>query len=418
MFGFKKKKQQKNTNNFNGTYVVQDADNIISIAQQYNIPWKELAEANHIDPPYILISGESISVPGEAEEDVSAKEQETHAPQKSVSQQPQENLTKEHEEEVVQQSHDEATDMHVPQDDMATYKKHATTQEDDQMSVQKRTVGTSVAGDNNVPSQESVQKKKAHVQHASPKSMLTQPSSEPTTRAIDIEWMRDDEVAYMEEMEEQEKKTSRTFLVVLGCAIVVVGVLVWYGVSWFLSHKSADTSVSVDALIVEDATEDVVQSAQSEESKDEVVHSDDNTANDNDNTEEVKEENAQNDDEQEIGKEKVDEPAADNENAVEDAGAMHSDTKDVSVQVLNAGAAAGAAGTVTDALEKAGYTLKKAKNAQNSYHNVVIYHKKGRDHFAKNVAEKVDEKYGTQKIEEADDVVSRYGVDVVVVLGA
>lgn len=396
MFRFKKKKEKKDGGGFGGKYIVQDADNIISIAQRYDVAWKELAKQNDIEPPYILISGETIKVPGPA-----AQSEEVDDEKKSVADQWTQKTSSDagiKKESGVRQDdvqRIEAVDNDVEKQGAAPQQVLA---ESAGTVSQKSDVVPPEVGDDKQGSGQ-VKKKKRKVSFASPKNMLTKPSSEPTTRAIDIEWMRDDEIAYMEEMEVQEKKTSRKFIIVIVLAVITGGILIWYGVMWFMQRGDVE-SVSVDTLINEQVAGEQQQDLAVESDSEQIDVASDEDKGDKDEEATESDEDADNEDK-----------SSDQENDV-------SANEDVSVQVLNAGAAAGAAGSVSDAIGEVGFKMETAQNAQNDYENVVIYYKSGFEASANAVASEVDEKYGEQKIEESDDVTKTYDVDVVVVLGA
>jgi uncharacterized protein YvpB len=46
-----------------GTHLVQSGESLAEIAQQYNIRWRSLVEANHLLPPYTLIPGQNLIIP-------------------------------------------------------------------------------------------------------------------------------------------------------------------------------------------------------------------------------------------------------------------------------------------------------------------------------------------------------------------
>ena len=38
-------------------------DDLMSLANQCNVPWKKFARINRISPPYVLIPGQTIKIP-------------------------------------------------------------------------------------------------------------------------------------------------------------------------------------------------------------------------------------------------------------------------------------------------------------------------------------------------------------------
>jgi len=378
MFGFKKKKEDKK---FTGSYVVKGTDNIISIAQSYGVPWKELASINDIEPPYILISGETISVPGE-DEDKEAVASEGAVAQKQPNgvqnkqngaQQKDGNLT------AVQSS--------KMQNNMGA------------MTQDKKMQATSIPQElqNSQKSATTQGNSKRKVTYASPKNMVTKPASEPTTRAIDIEWMKDDEAVYSEDMQTQKKKMNMRFIVMTVLGLVIVGGVVWWGTMWFLNSNNQE-DVSIDALIVEEKQDENI-AIESDASEGTVAMND-------------------------SSQEPVDDVGdATEENQDGNDSGVEGDVKDISsenitVQVLNAGAAVGAAGTVTDEFTQKGYKTTTAQNAQNDYNGVVIYYSADAKENLDAISAAVPEKYGTQKYEESDETTNKYSADFVVVLGS
>ncbi len=389
MFGFRKNK--KNNTQFTGTYIVQDTDNIISIAQMFGVPWKELAEYNKIDAPYILISGETISVPG---------------PQTAVVENVQEDMQ---EQNVLEQNHVEQENVGMKNSEPAMQKIPTIAEQRGEMKyvaqrdvqrtkqdiqhVEKRDPLT-VPGQDHGPI-------KRKVTFAAPQSMLAQPASEPTTRAIDIEWMRDDEEAYNEEMEFQRKSVNKRLSIVVAVGVCAIGgVIVWGAMQWM--QRDAEKKVSVETLIEEDtsvkndenttalSSEDVAQDSASDEQGDDVVA--DNGENQNIDEEKLKEQETQATTEQKMPSE-------------------------ITVQVLNAGAATGAAGAVSAEIKNKGYKINSAQNAQSSYEDVMIYYTSEMKEYVDVLAQTVDAKYGSQKKEESTDVPGKYKADIVIVLG-
>lgn len=389
MFGFRKNK--KNNTQFTGTYIVQDTDNIISIAQMFGVPWKELAEYNKIDAPYILISGETISVPG---------------PQTPVVESVQEDVQ---EQNALEQNHVEQEDIGMKSNEPVMQKMPTIAEQRGEMKYMPQHDVQSIK--NEMPHIEkkepSIMPGQGHgpvkrkVTFAAPQSMLAQPASEPTTRAIDIEWMRDDEEAYNEEMEFQRKSVNKRLIIVIVVGVCAIGGFIVWGVMQWMQHD-AEKKISVETLIEENApvkndenveessSEDVVQDNVSDE------HSDD-TAN--------------SDEDQDVDEEKSNEQET-------QVTAVQKTPSEITVQVLNAGAATGAAGAVSTEIKNKGYKINSAQNAQGSYEDVMIYHTSEMKDAVDALAQIVDAKYGTQKKEESADVTGKYKADIVIVLGA
>lgn len=396
MFGRKKKKKKKKGDLYTGTYVVQDADNIISIAQRYGVPWKDLAVHNDIKSPYVLISGETIQVPGGdtddgKDEDVKEKEDEKVTTQEGNEKKIAEDSSDD--ESLIELGETETAEapvgmgdvQHIPSQRSAA----ASIGEPVQMSAEEDSI-KNVAKTQRQLQQEPKKKAKRKITFASPKNMLTKLSSEPTTRAIDIEWMRDDEATYLEEMEEQEKKTNRLFMISSVVIVILVGLGVWWGVM-FLVDKTKKDNVSVDVLIEQQMQEDVVQEQQ-------VASSDEQKA-------EQEKQEGQKEEEVREGEDKG-------------VALTQEQKSEIAVQVLNAGAITGAAAAVTGDFKAAGYKIISAKNSQNDYEGVVVYYGSEYAEFVNEIAAVVGEKYGAQKLEESSEVISKYDAHIVVVLGS
>ena len=382
MFGHKKNKKQENM--YSGSYVVKDVDNIISIAQSYDVPWKELAKVNDIDPPYILISGEVINVPGE---EVVTDEQDG-ALVSDVKNFKQTKKQSSMEEVQVQKT----GEGNMKPDTQAAHK--SVTMPVDKKLAQQGTVTRDA------------KKKVRKVTYASPKSMLHKPSAEPTTQSIDIEWMRDDEATYSEETQLQRKRLNTRFIVVSILIVGIMGLVVWWGATWFLG-RGDNENISVQSLIEENRDEavDVSEEIVSEEVNEKVGDDKDENNDSIIKNEEVKD-----------AKDESEQKKEDDKN--EQVKESSSSVAEITVQVLNAGAQVGAAGDVTNIFAKNGYKTVEAQNANNDYKDVVIYYSSNKKNALSDVAKEVAKKYGTQKHEESDEVTKKYGADFVVVLGS
>jgi hypothetical protein len=389
MFGFKKKKKQDKKKNTE-LYVVKDTDNIISIAQVYGVSWKELAKFNDIQPPYILISGETIEVPVQKKVTTESEvESEVESEQKTQNEQ-------------TQVSVDANMDMTAKQ----VKQQQSTMIEDETVITDDTIVQKEKVNNVNNDAKNKIENKKAekNIMYASPKNMLTQTASEPTTRAIDIDWMREDEVIYKEEMQTQEKKMKTRFTLISVVIVIVIGLAIWWGVTWFMSQQNQQ-NVSVDNLIEnqesvtiseteklevneteQDVQTDIVTNTQTEENVEEL----------NENIEQS--EDTSNDD-------------ANNDTEL-------NSKENIIIQVLNAGSQVGAAGLVTNDFKEKGYKTTTAQNAKNDYNGVVIYYKAENKDVLNDVSAIVDSKYGQQTNEESDDVTNKYNADFVVVLGS
>jgi LysM repeat protein len=386
MFRFKKNKKKKD--HYTGSYVVKDTDNIISIAQMYNVPWKELAQRNNIEPPYILISGESITVPGD--DDANNGDHKEKEEKEIVQEDPQEkdpDHENDHEETIPSVHKNNMRSDLDPQ-------REPTISTDHDLAMKNSSVNASTLKPQ--PKKTSVtesmpQSKKRKISYAAPQNMLTRPSSEPTLRAIDIEWMRDDEEIYSEEMEQQQKKTNIRFFAMMGIGGIVIIAAMWFVGGWVLQQYQKDT-VSVEELIQLTDTEDSVMVDQDEYAN----HGNENSDED----------------------QNIEEDNNDGESAPEEVVANIVEPSEITMLVLNGGAQTGAAGTVSQIFTEKGYDVKDPQNAQNAYSDVTVYYATSAKDHAEKIISDISAQYGEQTLEESNDVVQRYDVDIVIVLGA
>lgn len=388
MFNFRKNK--KGNEVYGGSYIVQDTDNIISIAQKFNVSWKELAKNNKIEPPYILIKGESISVP--LIHNDSEKQSQKNIMSLWQKKDGYDRIDSKKDDAVVPETMNDENTGQKDGGDLSTNSSFRNGENAGSFKVESETQKDQ---NNNIvrPAQGQINKK-SNVIFASPQNMLAQSASEPTTRAIDIEWMRDDEEAYMEEMQVQQKKAN-IHLIAGGfviCVFLIVGG--WFGVSYMIKN-SRSAKTPVESLLQDDvaAVEIAVKSNDVE------IHEEDVLSN-----------------AAQIHEESNDHANDDQKN--DDNTNVNFQPQDVIVQVLNAGAKTGAAGVVTQIIKKQDYKTLPAQNAKNDHVNVTIYYDEKYAEQAVKVAELVSkEDFGVQKQEISTDIVEQYNAHIVVVLG-
>jgi hypothetical protein len=201
-------------------------------------------------------------------------------------------------------------------------------------------------------------------------------------------------------MQIQRKKTNTRFIIITIIILIGVGLFSWWVVSWYLNFQQEET-VSVEALIEEDSKieEDSNNGNNvSENNINEDVQSNDVQKQDNEDNKNNKE-----------SADSVSEEQEDSEQLV---------PKDITIQVLNAGAPTGAAGTVTNKFDKKGYKTNSATNASHNYEGVVIYYSADKSAGLDGVVEVIGDTYGTPKQEESDTVTKKYNADIVVVIGS
>ena len=364
MMWFRKNKKQKNKKTI--SYTVKDVDNLISIAQSYGVPWKELAEFNGIEPPYILIAGEVIKIP-----------------QNSI------DKSKKIQESDKEKDNKKESDNKVVEGEIKNAENEKPKKQNLNNEVQQQ-------GPSN---KQQLQKKKQKIIFASPKNMLQKPTAEPTTRAIDIDWMQEDEEAYEEELKTQQKRLSIKLFIF---AIVFGGLALftlWHLGKWAMERFRDDEGNSIEVALKnteqDDANRVEVKNNDKSNSNGEIVI-------------ENKEENA-------ADKTEIENQVAQNN---QDNEVKENQNSEIKVQVLNAGATIGSAGEVSEYFEKQGYDVMSAKNSKNDYEGVVVYYNADVGDRLEEVSKVIPRKYGNQKHEESKEVTDMYNADFVVVLGA
>ena len=363
MFGFRKNKKQKIK--YTKTYTVKDSDNIISIAQVFDVPWKELARENNIEPPYILISGEKLRVPDLGEVDDGGSER------------------------IDEIKPDSGDNVENKKTNVKSIKKNIISPEKNLKAQRQKPLDNKKP----LPQSDSIAqkpispvKKTTRIHRASPTSMLEKPSSEPTTRAIDIEWLKGDEEVYKEEVQIQKKKLNKWFMAVGFVALMLIGGGIWWGYSMLFSEEK-EKSVSVENLIKEE------QQTDSQDKQKDLQQDGDN----------------QQDNKQENKKSNKDEDAKSSESS--------DIIKDIKVRVLNAGAPASTVEQVKEEFDKLGYDVLSIKNSKYNHSGVTIYYDEKVKDKIDEIAKIIPEKYGTVKKDEAKSVTDEYKADIVVVVG-
>lgn len=202
---------------------------------------------------------------------------------------------------------------------------------------------------------------------------------------IDIEWMKGGD-GYDESLKKQEKKLNRGIALILFMLIVIILFFI------FISFKSEpkkinlnnDKDVSIEDLITKDI---IAEEEISQELIDDKV----------DGSIDIEE------------KEKKEEKNV----------TKKIDNSDILIQVLNGGSPDGSAGKAVDYLDKKGYKVNKADNAENEILDIVVYFSGDSNSRAKQVLESIIQfRQGYEgKVKYSKELIEKYNTDVVVVLG-
>lgn len=446
MFGLGKKNKKKSAVSMT-EYVVRDGDHIVSIAQAHGMSWKDFAAYNEIEPPYVLVPGTVVHVPATANPEDSVKSRGDASSAQSSSQRvigtpqhyvtpsttdtAQDATTAAHSVPVVKQESGEHQDtrgtpvesiqdqrkgnvqVHMQEDltDVATegvvpppdhsvqlplHSDRDSTSSDHTAQRGKDRTQSSAAVSQKDPdaATQDTDAPERTIMYAPPESMIAQPASEPTTRAIDIEWMRDDEATYAEEMSKQQKRTNRWIILTVLLGLVIGGAVAFF-VYFYLLPQATRDRVSLDALIRSQDVTPVAQEPTDNVQEDAVVAPADFL-------EEVT----------------VEEQSPSTDQQAVSITPPHTNPADLTVQVLNAGGPAGAAGAVTQILKNHHYATRTAHNAKNHYTGTVIYYTAGKKADAEAVAQLLPATYGTPTVEESVSVTTTYTAMIVVVIGA
>lgn len=383
MLGFGKKSAPRHE--YTAEYVVRDMDNIMSLAQYYGVPWAELAEVNALKPPYVLMPGTTIRVPAEPAENGIGEDGDIYNTPSSA-----------------------PRTIGAPQHYMATPSSRNATpslaQPSDRYITRRKSSLQPVRRDATHTGAPGKEPRAAVPDPAADSATITQPIAEPTTRAIDIEWMRDDEEAYAEEMHKQQKSVNRWFIAVgIGAVVVLIGAI-WFATTTVVPEILSER-VSVDVLIRRNAPSEPPHSQSTDVATPASEQPD------------IAQPDIAQPDIAQL-------PVAQDDAATNDATGQKTAADptvkpaDVTVQVLNAGGPTGAAGTATKTLSSAGYAAHAARNAKNPYTGTIIYYAAGKKDAADAVAAALSSAHGAPKFEESSDVTKTYAAMVVVVIGA
>ncbi len=399
-------------------YKVKRGENIINIAYRYGISWKELVYRNDIKPPYTLISGNVIMVPPRPKKVF-----------KNTFMQNKNNLDNfENSDNPDESFYSDQIKINVKSDSDSSYQQEA-----ESSHQQKRSVDEIGAGNFNFDDSEqinpeinpqvaSIRRRKSFSGERTQKVNLKRERQQhftntnhkqPPRKDMDIRWMHEDDETFSEAMQDEVKAINFKIKIFVIIIIALVGGVGYWFYEYGMQEEIVKETASINDLLnnsesgeEEGSTDEI--NANSDGSNFEADESDEMT--DEDNNNDTDENNTDlNSDNDEDG------VIADNDD--NDLNNDITDPSEVSVKVLNGGAKSGVAGDLTNLLKNKLYNTKTAANANNNVAGVVVYYKSGLDKEATELSKIVPQVYGATTLEESDDVVNVYGVDVIVVVG-
>ncbi len=203
---------------------------------------------------------------------------------------------------------------------------------------------------------------------------------------IDIEWMKKED-GYDESLKKQEKKLNRSIILIAFVLIVIIVIFAFIslrGESKKINLESHE-DVSIEDLITKDVEV-------KKETFQELIDNEMEEGVNINKKEEIKEDNI----------------------------IKKIDNGDIRVQVLNGGSPAGTAGKTVDYLDEKGYKVNRADNAENNALGITVHFSGNNKSRAEQVLESVMKfRQGYKgKIKSSKNLIEKYNVDVVVVLGS
>jgi len=344
---------------------VQIGENITMLAQSYGIDWKVLAKTNHIKAPYFLTPGDVITVPqtGKGAKSGTAAVAGKTAKKKTAKQ-----VKKE-----TQNTEGAASPFH--EDMMAVEEPMGIENEAEEQAAEKAKEKTSIAA-------LAMEMQQKHTEKSDSLAF-----SDQQKKKIDVSWMKEDEKQYEAEVQ-PEKKRRRA--------------LMWKFVIWSI------VVIGIVALALNLLTRFQTQEAQQPVSITNVAQDESHASIDN--ADEMT--NEENQEESASDETATDEEAAEGVSAIT--------AKEVTVTVLNGGAAAGQAGKLTKAIGAKDYDTQAATNAKETIEGNVVYY--GDDEY-KASAEEIaailtEESFTPVETKKDAEVVESVESKVVVIIGA
>lgn len=348
---------------------VQVGENITMLAQSYGVDWKVLAKTNHIKAPYFLTPGDVITVPqsSKGKKSTAAAAAGTATKKKTSKQ-----VKKE-----TQNVEGAASPFH--EDMMAVEEPMGIENEAEEEAAQKAKEKTSIAA-------LAMEMQQKHTEKSDNLAF-----SDQQKKNVDVSWMKEDEKQYEKEVQ-PEKKRRRA--------------LMWKFVIWSV------VVIGIVALALNLLTRFQAQEAQEPVSITNVAQNGDSDAS-IDNTDPMDE--AAN--EGSASEENEDDDTTEVDDADEEVAIVASE---VTVTVLNGGAATGQAGALTGAIGAKEYDTQKATNAKETIEgNIVYYGDEAHKAAAEDIATILKaEEFTPVDVKQDTEVVESVDSAVVVIIGA
>ena len=231
-------------------------------------------------------------------------------------------------------------------------------------------------------------------------------------RNIDIKWMHEDEETFSEAMQDEVRAINFKIKIFVAVMIGLIGLVGYWFYQYGMKEEVLKETSSINDLLAGNGDVEENDSDENENTKNNGEQQDDEMSSESDEAEsEAKTDVIEEVDSQENDSNDSNDGSSD----VSEDGTVK--PSEISVQVLNGGAKPGIAGDLTNLLKNKLYKTKSAINAKNNVEGVVVYYKSGLDKEIGELSKSIPQVYGATKLEESDEVVKKYGVDVIIVVG-
>jgi hypothetical protein len=373
-------------------YKISPGDNIMSVAYQYGISWKELAFKNEIRPPYTLVPESVIMVPPRVKKISKNKNMQksnnfNHNEVKSG-----ETFSRQRKATVIGEDN---FPTQIPAKNNSIKKSVSGLTKNSEISEKSGNLKSKSSTSSTKNNQLNIRAKRPGVVRLNANSNINRQESK--RRSMDIQWMHEDEDAFSEAMNKEVKAINFKIKLMV---VIIIGLLALIAF-WFFQYGGQELmqdTASINELLEQS---EEAQNSNSENSE----QSEENSAETEDKNDESKDENNSSEDSKD-----------DEENSTETVKDLTAPSE-ISVQVLNGGAKSGVAGTITKLLKTAEYKTKTASNASNKVEGVVIYYQEDFADEVKEIVKILEEDYENITTEESNEVSKKYGVNIVIVAG-